>query len=101
MRVARWKNSVGVPSVPPPRRFKVSSRSEVARDALARQRAVLLLAEPDRVAAGGGVLDRHRRHLVDAFQVDPDVLQRMRDADLLAQRQDPPEEAVEAALDAR
>src|SRR5262249_38709488 len=95
MRRARWWRRKRTHTRP-----TGTKTSELACHASLSQRLVLLLGERDRIPRRGGILDRHRGHLVEALAVDADVRQGVRDPDLLPERQDPVEEAIEPPLDA-
>ena len=60
-------------------------KSKITRHTFLRQRLVLLFRELNGIAASRWILDRHRRHFIQALGVDADVLQRMGNADFLAQ----------------
>ena len=70
----------------------IAAASKIADHTFLRQGLVLLFRELDRIAAGRRILDRHGRHFIQALGVNADVLQRVRNANLLAQRQNPFEE---------
>ena len=75
-------------------------KSKITHHTFLRQRLVLLFRELNGIAASRWILDRHGRHFIQALGVNANVLQRMGNADFLAQRQNPFQETIEAALDA-
>ena len=86
---ARAERQMGLADIAGPRRrycrFKTfRHRSKVTHHALLCQGLVLLFRELDRIAAGRRILDRHGRHLIQALGVNANVLQRVRNANLLA-----------------
>ncbi len=87
---ARTERQMGLAGIARPgRRYRcfksACHRSEVTHHTFLRQGLVLLFRKLDRIAAGRRILDRHRRHLIEALGVNADVLQRVRNSDFFAQ----------------
>ncbi len=75
-------------------------KSKITHHTFLRQRLILFFRKLNGIAPSRWILDRHGRDFIQALGVNANILQRMGNADFLAQRQNPFQETIEAALDA-